>query len=100
MSTTPQPTGYIIPPPEGPNWRTPLAVGAILLLLASNVYLFVQVERIKTDTKASMAKLSSTSPPLLSRFASILRPMFGRLRATLRPCNHNCMRSAPQPNAL
>jgi archaellum component FlaC len=59
MSTTPQPSGYIIPPPEGPNWKNALAIAAIVLLIASNVYLFVQVERIKTDTKASMAKLSS-----------------------------------------
>jgi hypothetical protein len=59
MSTTPQPTGYIIPSPEGPNWRVPLVIGALALLFASNIYLLIEVGRIKTDTKANMAKLSS-----------------------------------------
>ena len=59
MSTTPQQSGYIIPPPEGPNWKIPLLIGILVLLVGSNIYLFTQVERIKTDTKADMAKLSS-----------------------------------------
>jgi len=53
-----QPT-YIIPPPTGPNWRTPLLIGVIVLLAASNIYLFTQVERVKTDNKNDMAKLSA-----------------------------------------
>jgi chromosome segregation ATPase len=53
-----QPT-YIIPPPSGPNWRTPLLIGVIILLAASNVYLFTQIERVKTDNKNEMAKLSA-----------------------------------------
>jgi chromosome segregation ATPase len=59
MSTTPQQPTYIIPPPSGPNWRTPLLIGVIVLLAASNIYLFTQVERVKTDNKNEMAKLSA-----------------------------------------
>ena len=59
MSTNaPQPT-YIIPPPSAPNWRTPLLIGVIVLLVASNIYLFTQIEHVKTDNKNEMAKLSS-----------------------------------------
>ncbi|HWF47673.1 MAG TPA: hypothetical protein VG168_11760 [Bryobacteraceae bacterium] len=53
-----QPT-YIIPPPSSPNWRTPLLVGILVLLVASNVYLFTQIERVKTDSKNEMARLSN-----------------------------------------
>ncbi|HEX4231659.1 MAG TPA: hypothetical protein VHZ07_23520 [Bryobacteraceae bacterium] len=53
-----QPT-YIIPPPSSPNWKTPLLVGILVLLVASNVYLFTQIERVKTDNKNEMARLSN-----------------------------------------
>jgi|SwirhisoilCB3_FD_contig_51_5026225_length_1059_multi_3_in_0_out_0_1 chromosome segregation ATPase len=59
MSTTPQQPSYIIPPPEGPNWKTPLIIGAFLLLVAFNVYLYMQMEHLRNDTKAEMAKLGS-----------------------------------------
>ncbi|MGI8962770.1 MAG: hypothetical protein ACR2IV_24035 [Bryobacteraceae bacterium] len=59
MSTAPQQPTYIIPPPSGPNWRTPLLIGVIVLLVASNIYLFTQVERVKTDNNNEMAKLSA-----------------------------------------
>ena len=50
---------YIIPPPEGPNWKLPLTIGAFVLLAAFNVYLFLQVEHLRNDTKTEMAKLNS-----------------------------------------
>lgn len=53
-----QPT-YIIPPPSSPNWKTPLLVGILVLLVASNVYLFTQIEHVKTDSKNEMARLSA-----------------------------------------
>jgi len=53
-----QPT-YIIPPPSSPNWKTPLLVGILVLLVASNVYLFTQIERVKTDNKNEMARLTA-----------------------------------------
>lgn len=53
---TQQPT-YIIPPPTGPNWRTPLLVGVLVLLAATNIYLFVQFDRMRADNKTEMAKL-------------------------------------------
>jgi chromosome segregation ATPase len=60
MSTNaPQQPTYIIPPPSTPNWRTPLLIGVMVLLAASNIYLFTQVERVKTDSKNEMAKLSA-----------------------------------------
>jgi hypothetical protein len=59
-STIPQqqPT-YVIPPPASPNWKTPAVVGALILLFASNVYLYTQIEHLKTDSKNDMAKLST-----------------------------------------
>lgn len=58
MSDSPsqQPT-YIIPPPSGPNWRMPLLVGVLVLLAATNIYLFVQLDRMRADSRAEMAKL-------------------------------------------
>ena len=58
MGTSQQPT-YIIPPPSGPNWKTPLLIGALVLLGASSIFQFVQLERIRTETKADMTKLTS-----------------------------------------
>lgn len=59
MSTAPQQPTYIIPPPSSPNWKTPLIFGLIVLLAAANVYLFVQLDRMKTANRAENAKLSS-----------------------------------------
>jgi len=58
MGSPQQPT-YIIPPPSGPNWKTPVLIGALVLLGASSIFQFVQLERIRTDTKADMTKLTS-----------------------------------------
>jgi ribosomal protein L17 len=59
MSTAPQQPSYIIPAPAGPNWKTPLIVGAFLLLVIFNVYLYVQMEHLRSETKSEMGKLSS-----------------------------------------
>lgn len=58
-SNPPQQPTYIIPPPSSPNWKTPLLIGVLVLLAATNVYLFTQIDRLKTDNKNEMAKLSS-----------------------------------------
>ena len=58
MSTAPQQPTYIIPGPTGPNWKTPLLVGVLILLAASNVFLYTQLERARTDSHKEMAKLS------------------------------------------
>ncbi len=60
MSTSAQqqPT-YIIPPPSSPNWKTPLLLVVLLLLIASNIYLFTQVQQVRTDNRNQMAKLSA-----------------------------------------
>lgn len=60
MSTNaqPQPT-YIIPPPSTPNWKTPALLVVILLLIASNIYLYTQVKQVRADNQAQLAKLST-----------------------------------------
>jgi chromosome segregation ATPase len=59
MSTSAQQPTYIIPPPASPNWKTPLLIVVILLLIASNVYLFTQVRQVKTDSRNEIARLSA-----------------------------------------
>jgi chromosome segregation ATPase len=59
MSTPPQQPTYIIPPPQSPNWKTPLMIGAFLLLVIFNVFLYVQLEHVRSETKTEMSKLSS-----------------------------------------
>jgi chromosome segregation ATPase len=58
MSAPQQPT-YIIPPPSGFNWKLPVVAGALALLAAANIYLFVQLDRVKTDNRNETAKLSA-----------------------------------------
>lgn len=57
MSTSQQPT-YIIPPPSSPNWKTPVLIGILVLLAASNIFLFVQLDHVRTDSRADMTKLT------------------------------------------
>ncbi len=59
MSSTPQQPTYIIPPPSSPNWKTPVLVGILVLLAATNIFLFVQLESLRTDSKNEMAKLTN-----------------------------------------
>ena len=58
MGSPQQPT-YIIPPPSGPNWKTPLLVGALVLLGASSIFQFIQLDKVRTDSHADMAKLTT-----------------------------------------
>lgn len=53
MSSSPS---FLEPPPEHSGARTALAVGAIIALIAANIYLYVQVDHIRTD----MATVRST----------------------------------------
>ncbi len=57
MSSPQQPT-YIIPPPTSPNWKTPLLAGVLVLLAASNIFLFVQLDHARTESKNDMSKLT------------------------------------------
>jgi len=59
MSNTPQQPTYIIPPPSGPNWKAPLLIGILVLLIASNIFLFVQLGRVRSDSRNDMAKLTA-----------------------------------------
>lgn len=58
MSSNPQqqPT-YIIPAPSGPNWKTPVLIGVLALLAATNIYLWVQLDRMQTATHSDMVKM-------------------------------------------
>lgn len=58
MSSAPQPPTYIIPSPAAANWKTPLLIGVLVLLAASNIFLYVQLEHARTDSRNDMAKLS------------------------------------------
>ena len=49
MSSSPS---FLEPPPEHSGARTALAVGAIIALIAANIYLYVQVDHIRTDMAA------------------------------------------------
>lgn len=53
MSSSPS---FLEPPPEHSGARTALAVGAIIALIAANIYLYVQVDHLRTD----MATVHST----------------------------------------
>jgi phage shock protein A len=57
MGSPQQPT-YIIPPPSGPNWKTPLLIGALVLLGASSIFQFMQLDKVRSETKADMVKLT------------------------------------------
>jgi chromosome segregation ATPase len=57
MGSPQQPT-YIIPPPSGPNWKTPLLIGALVLLGASSIFQFLQLDKVRSETKADMVKLT------------------------------------------
>ena len=59
MSSPQQPT-YIIPQPSGPNWKTPVLVGALVLLGASNIYQYVQLDHIRTDSTSDLKKMNDT----------------------------------------
>ena len=59
MGTAPQQPTYIIPSPAKPNWKTPLLAGILALLAAANIYLFVQLNHVKTDSQNQVAKLTT-----------------------------------------
>ncbi len=59
MSSTPQQPTYIIPPPSSPNWKTPLLIGILVLLVASNIFLFVQLDHVRVENKNDMTKLAT-----------------------------------------
>jgi hypothetical protein len=58
MGSPQQPT-YIIPPPSGPNWKTPLLIGALVLLGASSIFQFVQLDKVRSESKTDMTKLTT-----------------------------------------
>ena len=40
---------FRVPEPHGPNWKTPLVAGALIVLAGANVYLYTQIDRTRTD---------------------------------------------------
>ncbi len=55
--STPRAT-YIIPPPSTPSWKTPALIGALLLLAASNIYFYTQLEHLRTDFRNEISKMN------------------------------------------
>lgn len=58
MSSAPQQPTYIIPPPSTPSWKIPVLIGILVLLAASNIYLFVQLDHVRAESRHDMAKLN------------------------------------------
>lgn len=58
MSSSPQQPTYIIPPPSGANWKLPVLIGVLVLLVISNIYLFVQLDHVRAENRAEMEKLT------------------------------------------
>ncbi len=67
MSSSPQQPTYIIPPPAGPNWKTPVLVGVLVILAISNIFLFVQLDHVRTENRAEMEKLTQVFNSSLER---------------------------------
>ena len=57
MSSNAQQPTYIIPSPASPNWKTPVVAGVLVLLAATNIYLFTQLRQMRADNGTQMAKL-------------------------------------------
>ena len=55
--TAPQQPTYIIPAPSRPNWKTPLLVGVLVLLAATNIFLLVQMDRLRADSRNDIARM-------------------------------------------
>jgi len=66
MSSPQQPT-YIIPQPSGPNWKTPALVGALVLLGASNIYQYVQLDHVRTESTTDLKKMNDTLSATVER---------------------------------
>lgn len=58
MSSSPQQPTYIIPPPSSPNWKTPVLLGVLVLLAISNIFLFIQLDHVRTENRAEMEKVT------------------------------------------
>ncbi len=58
MSSSPQQPTYIIPPPSTPNWKTPVLIGVLVILAISNIFLFIQLDHVRTENRTEMDKLT------------------------------------------
>ncbi len=67
MSTAPQQPTYIIPAPAPANWKGPLLIAALVLLAASNIFLYVQLEHSRTESRNQITKLSQDMTSSLDR---------------------------------
>ena len=46
-------------PPQRSGLMTALVAGAIIALVGANIYLYVQIDHVRTDTTANMARCAS-----------------------------------------
>ncbi len=85
MSTeAPTPSTYIIPPPSGPNWKTPLLVLVLLGLIGSNVFLFTRLQKAQTDNRADLAKLNTSFTQTLDQMRAESLQSVQNSRRTVR----------------
>ena len=48
---------HYIPPPSGPGLKIPILFGVVIALIAANVYLFLQLDQVKTQMAAMQDSL-------------------------------------------
>ena len=62
------PTPTYEPPPQRSSLMTALVVGALIALIGANIYLYVQIDHLRTDTTANLAKMRES---ILSEIGSL-----------------------------
>lgn len=83
MSSTPQTPTYIIPSPSSPNWKTPLVIVALVLLAATNVFLYMQLDRLKTENRAELTKIHDDLNSTIEKMQIASADALQRSRRTL-----------------
>ena len=99
MSTTPT---YTVPEPQGPNWKTPLVAGALIAMAAANVYLYMQIDHVRTEM-AKMRESIMTEVANLRDASSVTsqshKQRLETLKEELESARHQASVSASQAKA-
>jgi hypothetical protein len=83
MSSSQTTPTYIIPSPAAPNWRTPLLIGVLVLLAATNIFLFVQLDHLKTENRTEMTRMHDDLNATIQRIQMASSEQLQRSRRTL-----------------
>jgi len=99
VSTTPT---YTVPEPQGPNWKAPLVAGALIAMAAANVYLYMQIDHMRTDM-AKMRESIMTEVANLRDASSVTsqshKQRLETLKEELEVARHQASASASQAKA-